>query len=176
MPWRRGQWEWRSRSRRNPGWGRESAPFGGGGKGYREGNRACWGGLRLLRKSRGDEDLGQGGELQRWGGRPEHASQGRPKLPGGAAGLDPWRGLRGARPPTPAGLRGSPVPPGPRPLLTYLGSRGLPATPLASSGRRLVAGRPGGASGWQSAEGPPVAPGARPPPAPSASGEEGGTG
>ena len=44
----------------------------------------------MLRKSRGEEDLGQGGELQRWGGGPEHASQGRSKLPRRAAGLDPW--------------------------------------------------------------------------------------
>ena len=28
VPWRRGRCEWRSRGGRNPGWGRESAPFG----------------------------------------------------------------------------------------------------------------------------------------------------
>lgn len=133
----------------------------------------------MLGKSWGDgEDLGQGGVLEHWGARgTEHAAQGRPKLPVRGSWLRTLaRGVGSRAPCRPAGVP-CPSPAGPRPFLTYQGSRGRLAAPLVSSGLGLAAGRPGGgASGWQSAEGTLVPPGARPPTAPSASGGEGGRG
>lgn len=146
-PGGKGRCEWRSRGGRNPSWGRESPAFGEDIRNEEEervlgGKQSLLGGLRVLRKSRGRGTWAREA-LQRWGGRPEHASPGRPKLPRRAAGLDRGEGCRVPGPlPLQGNCRGLPAPrPSPLPHLPGV---------VGATGRtpRVLGAEAGGRTAW----------------------------